>query len=362
MKINIGVIFGGQSGEYEVSLQSATAIVGELDHERYQIWPIAIAKDGTWYGPVDEQAVADFKPELYKNHEVVLLPKPGGWLVAAESGQLIVKLDVAFSIIHGTTGEDGVIQGLFELADLPYVGAGVTGSAVGMDKIMMRKILAYHHIPQVRFTTVLRSALEKEPEQVMTAIEAALPYPMFVKPANAGSSVGVSKVSERSDLLSALQAAAQYDRKVLIEEGINAREIEVAVLGNDLPEASVPGEIIASNAFYDYKAKYIDNKSTSIIPAEVTEEQKAAILALALQAYSAMDCAGLARVDFFISKDDGSIYLNEINTLPGFTKISMYAKLWAASGLPMPQLLDRLVDLAFAKFEDRQKNNINLSL
>ena len=241
---------------------------------------------------------------------------------------------------------------------MPYVGAGVAGSAVNMDKILMRKILAFHDIPQVPFVTALRSQWTAEPEAVLDQAERALRYPMFVKPANAGSSVGVSKVSDRQELAAGLSCAARYDRRLLIEEGVNAREIEVAVLGNDEPETSVPGEVIACNAFYDYKAKYIDNKSRTMIPAELSAEQRAAIDELAKTAYGATDCAGLARVDFFISRDDGRIYLNEINTLPGFTQISMYAKLMEASGLAMPQLLDRLVALALARHADRRQNAI----
>ena len=360
MKINIGVIFGGRSGEYEVSLQSARAIVSQLDHERFQVWPIAVARDGRWYGPIAEDDVSTFDPARYADREVMLLPKPGGELLQAGEGRLIVRLDVVFCIIHGTTGEDGVMQGLMELAGLPYVGAGVGGSAVGMDKIFMRKILAFHQIPQVRFTTLLREQILADTHLAAEQAERTLTYPMFVKPANAGSRVGVSKAKNHAELQQALLLASQYDRKILVEQGHNVREIEVAVLGNDRPEASVAGEIIASNDFYDYKAKYVDNKSVAQIPADLTSKERETIDQLAKAAYQALDCAGLARVDFFISKDDGRIYLNEINTLPGFTEISMYAKLWQASGLPMTKLLDELVDLAFERFQDRQKNCIQL--
>ncbi len=360
MKINIGVIFGGRSGEYEVSLQSARAIVSQLDHDKYEIWPIAVARDGRWYGPIPEADVPTFDPAHYLGREVMLPAKPGGELLSAESGDLVVRLDVVFCIIHGTTGEDGVMQGLLELAGLPYVGAGVAGSAVGMDKIFMRKILAYHQIPQVHFTTLSRWSIESDMAKALDQVEEALPYPMFVKPANAGSSVGISKVKDRAELAAGLLLASKYDGKVLIEQGLNVREIEVAVLGNDQPKASVAGEIIACNDFYDYKAKYVDNRSVAQIPAQLTPEQAQTIDSLAKTAYLALDGAGLARVDFFIDKADGAIYLNEINTLPGFTEISMYAKLWEASGLPMTKLLDELVDLAFARFRDRQKNCIQL--
>lgn len=360
MKINIGVIFGGRSGEYEVSLQSAQAIVSQLDHERFQVWPIAVARDGRWYGPIPEEDVPTFDPLNYADREVMLLPKPGGELLQMGEGRLIVRLDVAFCIIHGTTGEDGVMQGLMELAGLPYVGAGVGGSAVGMDKIFMRKILAYHQIPQVCFTTLLREQILADTHLAAEQVERTLTYPMFVKPANAGSSVGISKAKNHGELQQALLLASQYDRKILIEQGLNVREIEVAVLGNDSPKASVAGEIIASNDFYDYKAKYVDNKSVAQIPANLTREEQETIDRFAKEAYQALDCAGLARVDFFIGKDDGRIYLNEINTLPGFTEISMYAKLWQSSGLSMTKLLDELVDLAFERFRDRQKNCIQL--
>lgn len=356
---NIGVIFGGRSGEYEVSLSSGKAIIANLDHEQYKIWPIAVAKDGRWFGPVRKDDILTFKWENYAENELLLPAKPNEALINAKSGEEVVKLDAIFPIIHGTYGEDGVLQGLFELADLPYVGAGVAASAVGMDKILMRKIFAYHNIPQVRFVTILRKEFEENPQKTAEIIEAALPYPVFVKPANAGSSVGVTKAADRTQLLLSLKEAAKYDRKILIEEGLEVREIEVAVLGNDAPEASVAGEIIASNEFYDYNAKYIDNKSIAKIPAEISLEQREQIQALAIEGYKAIDCAGLARVDFFIEKSSGKIYLNEINTLPGFTEISMYAKLWAASGLPMPKLLDKLLALAEERFCDHKRNTID---
>ncbi len=359
MKKNIAVVFGGRSGEYEVSLSSAAAIIAHLDHEQYHIWPLAVAKDGKWYGPIREDDILTFKPENYDEHEVVLLPIPSAPLRRVKDQAVLVHLDVVFPIIHGTYGEDGILQGLFELASLPYVGAGVAASSVGMDKILMRKIFTYHHLPQVKFVTVLRSQVEEKPEDILLMIEQNLPYPIFVKPANAGSSVGVSKAIDQSSLLAALKEAGKYDRKLLIEEGLDVREIEVAVLGNDNPQVSIAGEIIASNDFYDYNAKYIDNKSIAQIPAQLTDEQAATISILAKEAYQAIDCAGLARVDFFIDKATGKIYLNEINTLPGFTEISMYAKLWQYSGLDMAKLLDRLVALAEERFNDRCKNIID---
>lgn len=359
MKINIGVIFGGRSGEYEVSLKSAQAIVEHLDHSRYQIWPIAIAPDGRWYGPIQENDVETFEAANYLGQEVMLPAKPGGELLSADERDLVVRLDVVFNIVHGTTGEDGAIQGLLELAELPYVGAGVAGSAVGMDKILMRKILAYHHIPQVRFMTLSRENVEENLEQAAWQIEQALPYPLFVKPANAGSSVGISKVRNFAELQQGLLLAAKYDKKLLVEQGHNVREIETAVLGNANPRVSVPGEIIACNDFYDYQAKYLDNRSVLQIPAQLSKDEQETIQALAKAAYLALDCAGLARADFFISQDDGQIYFNELNTLPGFTESSMYAKLWQASGLEMSSLLDELIDLAFDSFRQRRKNCIS---
>jgi len=358
MAKKIGLLFGGRSGEHEVSLASANTIAHHFDKDTFDVFPILISRDGRWYGPVSMNEIATAKAEHYADQELLLAPYPGGEILSAVTGQVVARLDAIFPIVHGTNGEDGILQGLLELAGVPYVGAGVAGSAIGMDKVLMRKILAYHQIPQVAFTTVEREQLRRAAAQTVAQIETVLSYPMFVKPANGGSSVGISKVKNNTELLQGLTLAAQYDRKLLIEQGIDAREIEIAVLGNGEPQVSLPGEIQSSNEFYDYKAKYIDNKSIAVIPAALSQEKIVAIQTLAKQAYSALDCEGLARVDFFIDRQTDAIYLNEINTLPGFTEISMYPKMWEAAGLPISKLLSRLVELAEARYADRCCNMI----
>ncbi len=358
MKKKIGLLFGGKSGEHEVSLASANAIAHNFDRAQFEIVPILISREGRWYGPVALEQISSAAAEQYENQEVMLAPRPGGLLLSAADGSLVCRLDAVFPIVHGTFGEDGILQGLLELADIPYVGAGVAGSAIGMDKVIMRKILAYHHIPQVAFTTILRSQIEQDLTGAVQQVEKSLPYPVFVKPANGGSSVGISKAKSSIELGQALQLAACYDKKILVEQGVDAREIEVSVLGNEQPQVSLPGEIQSSNEFYDYKAKYIDNKSIAQIPAQLPAEAILSIQELAVQAYQALDCEGFARVDFFVERQTGQIYLNEINTLPGFTEISMYPKLWEAAGLPIGQLLNRLVELAEQRYADRSKNSV----
>ena len=355
----VGLLFGGRSGEHEVSLVSASAIAHNFNAEEFEVIPLFLSREGRWYGPVALEDIKTATAEQYAGKEVILAPYPGGHLLSAENGQELCTLDVVFPILHGTYGEDGITQGLLELAGVPYVGAGVAGSAIGMDKAVMRKILAYHNIPQVAFTTVLRSQVEADVQDAVKQIEAVLPYPVFVKPANGGSSVGISKAHDAAELEDSLKLAAKYDRKILVEQGVNVREIEISVLGNEKPEVSLPGEIVASNEFYDYKAKYIDNKSVSVIPAEIPADITAQIQKLAVETYRALECEGFARVDFFIDQDNGQIYLNEVNTLPGFTEISMYPKMWEAAGLPIEQLLKNLVALAEARFADRAKNSID---
>lgn len=355
----IGLLFGGRSGEHEVSLVSASTIAHHVPAEKFEVVPLLISRDGRWYGPVALEDIATVSAEQYADREVILAPHPGGRLLSAVDGRELCRLDILFPIVHGTYGEDGILQGLLELAGVPYVGAGVAGSAIGMDKAVMRKILAYHHIPQVAFTTVLRSQIETDISAAVQHIEAALPYPVFVKPANGGSSVGISKAHDGAELIQSLQLAAKYDRKILVEQGVHVREIEISVLGNEQPVVSLPGEIKASNEFYDYKAKYIDNKSVAVIPAELPTDITETIQQLAVETYKALECEGFARVDFFIDQDNGKIYLNEVNTLPGFTEISMYPKMWEAAGLPIEQLLEKLVDLAEQRFADRAKNSID---
>jgi len=361
-KVVVGLLFGGRSGEHEVSLRSASAVAQNLDDTKYEIIPIGIAKDGTWYGPIAIEDIISFTPENYKGSEVTILPQPNNKLLLnINDFSKSIKLDVVFPIMHGTFGEDGTIQGLLELADIPYVGAGVLGSSAGMDKIVMKKIFADSKLPQVKFAQVLRKEIEEDIEKVLNYIQKNFTLPVFIKPANLGSSVGISKVKKFEELEASLLEAAKYDRKLIIEEGLEVREIEVSVLGNDNPRASIAGEIIPCNDFYDYKAKYVDDKSILKIPAEIDETTMKKIQQLAIEAYKAIDCAGLGRVDFFICKKTGKILLNEINTLPGFTSISMYPKLWEKSGLSMPELLDQLINLAFTRYNEKSKNLTNFS-
>lgn len=355
-KIKVGLLFGGRSGEHEVSLKSANAIAPALNKDKYEVIPIGVAKDGIWYGPVKEEDIINFSQEEYRGSEVSLLPYPNTKLIPLDPNKEPIYLDIIFPIIHGTFGEDGTLQGLLELANIPYVGSGVLGSAVAMDKIFMKKIFAYHGLPQVAFTYVSRNEIEKDIEQVSKEIANTITFPMFVKPANLGSSVGIGKAKNINELKEKLLEASKYDRKVIIEEGKEVREIEVSVLGNENPLISVPGEIIPSNEFYDYKAKYLDDNSLLKIPAKLEDNLLEKLQQLAVKAYQALDCAGFARIDFFLCKDTQEIYINEINTLPGFTAISMYPKLWEYGGIKMEELLDRLISLAFSRYRDISRN------
>lgn len=352
-KLRIGILFGGRSGEHEVSLRSAASILKAIDRRKYEIVPIGISKTGLWLNGDQAQA-------LLTGSAAPLALEAGADLIQ-QSSSLSDSLDVIFPVLHGTFGEDGTIQGLLELADLAYVGSGVLGSSAGMDKDAMKKLFASAGLPQTPHVTLLRSEWRADPRRCQRTIEKMLAYPLFVKPANLGSSVGISKVKSRAELAAAMDLAASFDRKLVVEQGVGGpgakpRELEVAVLGNDSPEASVVGEIVPAKEFYDYEAKYQlsgPDESVSIIPAKLTAAEQKQIRTMALAAFRACDCAGLARVDFLmepaVSGDRGTrpgIYLNEINTMPGFTSISMYPKLWQASGLSYAQLIDRLVDLA----------------
>ena len=358
MKKKIGLLFGGRSGEHEVSLVSANTIARNFDTELFEVVPLFISREGKWYGPVAIEDILTANAEKLAEKQLMLAPQPGGMLLSVQDGHEICRLDAVFPIVHGTYGEDGVTQGLLELADIPYAGAGVTGSAVGMDKVVMRKILAYHNIPQVQFTTILRSQVEADMAKAVAMVEAALPYPVFIKPANGGSSVGINKAKNAKELEEALRIAARYDRKILVEQGVTVREIEISVMGNEHPMVSQPGEICSSNEFYDYKAKYIDNKSVAMIPANLPQETISRIQELAVETYQALECEGFARVDFFVEEGTGDIYLNEVNTLPGFTDISMYPKMWDAAGIPITELLTRLIAYAEERHADRKKNSI----
>lgn len=367
-KIKVGVIFGGRSGEHEVSLVSANSIMKALSPDKYEVIPVGITRQGSWMVGVKPEALLEYS----KN-------KTGGCLAFAgtasgkaslncdpankglmlldkqRSGEQI-KLDVLFPIIHGTYGEDGTLQGMLELADLPYVGCGVLASAVGMDKTFSKRLFHEAGIAVAPYKEVLRSRWRTSQASVIEEIESSLGYPCFVKPVNSGSSVGISKAKNREGLIEAMEMAARYDRKILIEAHIDGREIEVSVLGNDAPIASLPGEIVPCNEFYDYTAKYIDDRSELKIPADLSPELTEKIREAAVKAYKALDCAGMARVDFFLERKTGNIIINEINTIPGFTSVSMYPKLWEATGISYPELVDRLVELAIERYRDKQES------
>ncbi len=367
-KLRIGVLFGGRSGEHEVSLRSARSVMAALDPDRYEVVPIGITKDGRWLAGDAMAALS----EGAAAQPATLLPEPAGQdapastLLALDQNQdaapslsVIAELDVIFPVLHGPYGEDGTVQGLLELAGLPYVGAGVVGSAVGMDKAIFKHVMAANGVPVLPWRLFSGSQWRRDPEAVLNAVEAALPYPVFTKPANLGSSVGISKCRDRAELRAGLDEAARFDRRIIVEQGIHrARELEVAVLGNDEPQASVVGEVRPRREFYDYVAKYLlppgsEEESELIIPAPLPPELSEAIRALAVRAYRAIDAAGLGRVDLLLDDQSGDIYLNEINTMPGFTSISMYPKLWQASGLSYSQLLDRLVELALEREHEK---------
>jgi D-alanine-D-alanine ligase len=361
-KIKVGVIFGGRSGEHEVSLVSAKGIMNAMDKEKYEVVPVGITKEGRWIASGDPmKALEAGTPEESGTAALLGDPSQPGLMRLEESETAVTttrlsEIDVIFPVLHGPYGEDGTVQGLLELADVPYVGAGVLGSALGMDKALMKTVFKAHGLPVAEYLVIKRKEWERDPKGVMQRIEDTLVYPCFIKPANMGSSVGISKVHQRSELAPALNLAARYDRKMLAEQAVNAREIEVSVLGNDDPIASVPGEIIPSREFYDYVAKYIDDRSELIIPADLPSETTQRIRELAIGAYLAVDCAGMARVDFLLDKDSGQIYVGELNTIPGFTPISMYPKLWEASGISYSELIDRLIELALERHADKSKS------
>jgi D-alanine-D-alanine ligase len=360
-KIRIGIIFGGRSGEHEVSLESARSVLAALNPQRYEVVQIGIDHDGAWYtGPGALDALRSGRADGLPRAALLPIPAACGpyTLIASGAGQiseLAGELDVVFPILHGTFGEDGALQGLLELADLPYVGAGVLGSAVGMDKGIFKDVMRANAVPVVEWMVTSRREIENNLAQVLQQATGLGSFPLFVKPANLGSSVGVSRCLNRADLVEGLAEAARFDRRILIERGVNGREIEVSVLGNENPQASIPGEILPSREFYSYESKYVDGASRLLIPAPISPELARKVQELAVKAYRAIDCAGMARVDFLLDRDTDELYLNEVNTLPGFTSISMYPKLWEASGLPYPALVDRLVDLALERKAERDR-------
>jgi D-alanine-D-alanine ligase len=354
-RIRVGVLFGGRSGEHEVSLISADSVIKALDPAKYEVVPIGISREGRWC--LGREALKLLPQVLDQGTPVIpsvdphgpkLVPlKPAGNLLAPP------QIDVIFPVLHGTFGEDGTIQGLLELAGIPYVGAGVLGSAVGMDKDVMKRLFRDAGLPVVEWVVVLRNEWKQSPARFRKLIETKLGYPLFVKPANLGSSVGISKVHNRRELGPAIDLAARYDRKVIVEIGLDAREIECSVLGNDQPKASVPGEIVPVNEFYDYEAKYVKEGSELLIPAKLSPSETRCVRDLAIRAFRAVDCAGMARVDFLLDRPSGKLFVNELNTIPGFTPISMYPKLWEASGVPYPALLDRLIELALERHREK---------
>ena len=341
-KTRVAVLFGGRSGEHEVSIRSAASVVAALDRDRYDVVPAAIAKDGLWLSPA---ASAAMLPE--KARRALLTDQP--FQIEAEPGRS-EGADIVFSVIHGTFGEDGTLQGLLELANVAYVGSGVLGSACGMDKDVMKRLFRERELPCVDHISLLRSEVGTRWREAVEKFG----YPVFVKPANLGSSVGISKASNDTELQAALKTAAAYDRKIVVEPAINGREIELAVLGNDDPEASIAGEIIPSLGFYSYESKYLDDSARLEIPAALTANQLAEAQQLAVRAFQAVECLGLARVDFFLEHATGQFLLNEVNTMPGFTSISMYPKLWEATGLAYPQLVDRLIQLGLERHAEKQ--------
>ncbi len=357
-RIKVMVIFGGRSGEHEVSLNSARSILAVIDPVKYEVIQVGITHDGTWLTGENTLAALDTgrTGELTR---VTLLPYPGSRTLYALRGAALEPLsdvDVVFPILHGTFGEDGTIQGLLELADLAYVGAGVLASAVGMDKALFKDLMRMVNVPVLPSLCATRTQLQNSIPDIIARAEQAFPYPIFTKPANLGSSVGVTKCRSRSDLMEGLMEAARYDRRILIERGLeNPREIELGVLGNDLPIASVPGEIVPHDDFYTYQAKYLADSSELMVPAVLTDAQVAELQQIAIRAYQAIDGSGMARVDFLLDRETGGIFVSEINTIPGFTRISMYPKVMNASGIAYPELVDRLISLGLERKSDRDR-------
>ena len=371
-KLRVGVIYGGRSGEHEVSLASAAAVFQNLDPARYEPVAIRIEKDGRWALPgrpptlpsaaeVIQAASGSANRDGDSVQEAHMMAHPGGDTLLTidrgnENAVSGLSLDVVFPVLHGPYGEDGTVQGLLELANIPYVGAGVLASAVGMDKAVMKLVFVAKGLPICDYDIVMKRDWQRDERGVLQRVVNRLGFPVFVKPANLGSSVGISKAKHATELRTAIELAASFDRKIVVEAAVpNAREIEVSVLGNDDPEASVPGEIVPSREFYDYQAKYVDDDSRLLIPAPLTEPQAAEVRRLAIEAFKAVDGSGLARVDFLLAADSGVLYLSELNTLPGFTTIGMYSKLWAATGIEFPVLLDRLIQLALERHSEKQQ-------
>jgi len=362
-KIKIGIFFGGKSGEHEVSFCSASSIIKAIDKDKYTVVPIGITKEGRWISPQDSKLALQ-SGKIEGKSTVILLNSPSGnALIRTDNNQRLDKsstlerIDVIFPVLHGPYGEDGTVQGLLELANIPYVGAGVAASAISMDKDLMKIIFQQKGLPILKWLTIRRKEWQKDKEKILSSIQNGFEYPLFVKPTNLGSSVGITKVHEKEELEGAIDLASSYDRKILIEEGLEEiREIECGVLGNDELRASVAGEVRPAGEFYDYNSKYIDKETQLIVPADLPDGVSQEVQEIALRAFIAVDAAGMARVDFFVSKKENKIYLSEINTIPGFTSVSMYPRLWEASGISYPDLIDRLIQLALERHQDKNKN------
>jgi D-alanine-D-alanine ligase len=362
-RLRVAVLFGGRSGEHEVSLASAASVIRGLDPDKYEAVPIGISKEGHW---LIGNAATKLLPDVLKSGQRIVMaadPTDAALIPVDRSGSgMGQRLDVVFPVMHGTYGEDGTIQGLLDLAGLPFVGAGVLGSAIGMDKDVAKRLLQQANIPVVPWVTVYRADWEREPAAVQKEIEKKFRYPVFVKPAALGSSVGMTKVHSRKELAPALNLASEFAMKILVERAVSAREIEVSVLGNHDPKASIPGEIVPHREFYDYTAKYLEEGTALIIPAKLKLAQRKKIQALAISAFRVLELLGMARVDFFLEKKGGKLYLNEVNTIPGFTSISMYPKLWEASGIPFRELIDRLITLALEVHQEKARTKYQIEL
>jgi D-alanine-D-alanine ligase len=361
-KLRVAVLFGGRSAEHEVSVTSALSIIQRIDQEKYEIVPVKISREGQWKVLADVRALDSVRALETAAGQTVLVgdPETSG-LVRTEGPDTDRRnepVDVVFPVLHGTYGEDGTIQGLFQLAGIPCVGGGVLASAVGMDKVLQKQVFLQHGLPMARFIWFLRKEWETSPERIRKRIQSEIGFPCFVKPANLGSSVGIFKIKDESALDARLGDAAQFDRKLVVERAVDARELECAVLGNDDPEASPVGEIISCNEFYDYEAKYLLDGSRTVVPADVPQVVSDSVRRMAVTVFKAVDCAGMARVDFFLERGTNRVLVNEINTIPGFTPISMYPKLWEAGGIPYSDLIDRLIGLALERHADMGRSRV----
>ena len=365
-KIRVGIIFGGRSGEHEVSFLSASSIIKAIDKNKYTVVPIGITKEGRWISPQDSESALQSGKIEGKNTVILLNDSFSKSLVCIDNNQkldkssALEKLDVIFPVLHGPYGEDGTVQGLLELANIPYVGAGVAASAISMDKDLMKIIFQQKNLPILKWMTIKRKEWQKDKEKILSLVQDDFEYPLFVKPASLGSSVGITKVHKKEELDKAIDLASSYDRKILIEKGLEeAREVECGILGNDEPRASVVGEVKPAGEFYDYDSKYTDEGTQLIIPADLPDGVSREVQEIALRAFKAVDSAGMARVDFFVTKKENKIYLNEINTIPGFTSVSMYPRLWQATGTSYPELIDRLIQLALERHKEKNQNKIS---